>query len=254
MSAIDNVVSSTQSQTEWGLEVFPLPMVTHRGGLICDIASTLNVNVQKAAASPIATALAAIDDPLVDGGSTPTPEAIDAATAALTAINDTNPKYILLATDGAPDCTNDTVASTVTSVQAAQKAGIGIFVLGLSQVSTDILALQSIAQGEVLTAVQSPAPANYFQVAMADELATALSAIAGSVTSCTLPLPQVPPNPAFVTVTEGGSAVPRDATHVSGWDFGAGDTTIQLYGSFCTNLQTASTTVTATFGCSTPSP
>ncbi len=252
VQALNSVVMSTQGQALWGLEVFP-------SDDNCGTSSTLAVNVEKNAASDVSTALAGINDPYIDGGSTPTPEAINSAVTALQAINDGNPKYILLATDGEPSCdaSDDTVKGTVAASVAATKAGIGMFVLGLSQVKSDITALESIAAGVVYTTKTQPTtpPPNYFPVANQAQLSTSLESITGSIISCTLQLNSAPPNPSYVSVTEGGKGVPQDTTHTNGWDFGAGDTTIQLYGTYCTNLQNATITdVSATFGCSVPPP
>ena len=64
---------------------------------------TSNIDVQ-VAPNNAAAVTAAITATTPDGNGTPTGDAINAAVAYLKKLTDTNPKYILLATDGEPSC------------------------------------------------------------------------------------------------------------------------------------------------------
>jgi hypothetical protein len=47
-------------------------------------------------------------------------------------------------------------------------------------------------------------------------------------------------------------AVPRDASHVSGWDYDAASSQLTLYGAYCDELATGASTIDVTFGCALP--
>src|SRR5262249_3287697 len=93
-------------------------------------------------------------------------------------------------------------------------------------------------------------PPNYYPVASAAALVSALNQIAGQIISCTFPLSMVPPYPDRVSVTAGSDTVPRDPTHQNGWDFGAGNQSITFYGSWGSRLQSGQfSDVHAIYGC-----
>jgi len=134
---------------------------------------------------------------------TPTGASIDAAVQALA--NEPDPKYILLVTDGLPDTCEDPDANgggptsprqlaanarTVSATQAAYKAGVGVFVMG---VSSDIAPahLQEVANagaGKDPRATGAAAAKYYVASDSQAELAMQLGGILGSVRSCTFHL------------------------------------------------------------------
>jgi hypothetical protein len=134
---------------------------------------------------------------------TPTGAGIDAAVQDLA--REPDPKYILLVTDGLPDTCEDPDANgsgptsarqlaanarTVSAVQAAFKANIGTFVMG---VSTDIAPthLQEVANAGVgKDPASSGANAAKYYVAADSQaaLAAQLGGILGSVRGCTFHL------------------------------------------------------------------
>jgi hypothetical protein len=134
---------------------------------------------------------------------TPTPESIAAVAKEL--VNEPDPKYILLVTDGLPDtCTdpdanaaNSTAArqaaandASVKAAQAAYAQGIGLFIVG---VSADIAPahLQAMANAGMGKdpATTPPNAAKYYVAASSQaELAMQLTGIIGSVRSCVVHL------------------------------------------------------------------
>ena len=77
---------------------------------------------------------------MANGSSTPTRAAENAAVTYLTQrLTDPNPKFIVLATDGQPNCpaigqhVTDDAPGAVTAVTTAKTAGFPTFVVGISR-------------------------------------------------------------------------------------------------------------------------
>src|SRR6185312_14238874 len=107
--ALEQAVTATTSSIAWGLKTFP--EASTDGTSDCSVAVTGLIDV---------------------------PVAAMAGANYLKTLTDTNPKYLLLATDGEPDCVGTTKSSssadtaTVTAVGNALKAGFPTFVVGIS--------------------------------------------------------------------------------------------------------------------------
>lgn len=99
------------------------------------------------------------------GGNTPTRDAITNGGSYLAGLTDTNPKYLLLATDGLPNCpvgcsgmarpsSSCTMTDNPTEDMAAEQAvlaaaahGFKTFVIGIGNVSTAVATLDAMAVG-----------------------------------------------------------------------------------------------------------
>src|SRR5262245_1943083 len=103
-AALKQVVSTLQGQIKWGLEYFPTDND-------CGVSSNVAVPVAPMNASSIVGSIAAT----MAGGSTPTALAIKQGANYLKTVQDQNPKYLLLATDGSPNCTVPGTTSTPTT-------------------------------------------------------------------------------------------------------------------------------------------
>ena len=242
-AAIDQTVMSLDTQIRWGLEFFP----SDAG---CGVGSSVDVTVALGNAQAITSAIGGKSP----GGNTPTRQAMLSGGAYLAGLGDPNPKYLLLATDGQPNCPT-TGPQRDPDATAAEQAvadvatmGVHTFVIGIAVDSTAdaVLNQMAINGGE-----PQPGPTKYYPVSSQADLVTALNMIAGRIISCTFPLTMAPPSPGDVTVTaNNGQVVPRDPSHMNGWDFGAANMSIQFYGSWCQMLQAGSiTNVHAIFGC-----
>ena len=137
-------------------------------------------------------------------------------------LKDTNPKYILLATDGEPNCaagcagndcsTTPNPAEEMESEMAvadAAAAGIKVFVVGIGNVASAVAVLNQMAMngGEA----QTGGATSYYAATDQAALATALNQIVGKVASCTLPLPGKPQDPTNVIVEDEGDENPDSA-------------------------------------------
>jgi hypothetical protein len=142
-----------------------------------------------------------------NGSYTPTRKAVNAGSAYLATVQDTNPKYLLLATDGLPNCpdgcggnsctTTPNQAETTaveTAITAAQTAGFKTFVVGIAT-GSDAAANTALngfamAGGEP----QAGAATQYYSVTDTASLVAALNKIVGIIASCTIDVSQVPPS------------------------------------------------------------
>src|SRR5207302_1728119 len=121
------------------------------------------------------------------GGATPTTGAIKAAVNFYMGSVDSNghPKYLLLATDGEPNCSsgsNDSAAAEQAIADAAT-AGIHTFVVGIGTGNGNEAVLTQMAMNGKepnMTAGQKP----YYEVSSTADLTTALNKITGQLISC----------------------------------------------------------------------
>ena len=109
--------------------------------------------------------------------------------------SDGNTHYILLSTDGLPQCdTGDDSAAAVTAVTAAATAGIKTIVVGIGNDPTGDATLTSMAMAGGMPNTVAGQSA-YYQVNSTTDLVNALNTITGQLVSCSYPLSMAPPNP-----------------------------------------------------------
>ncbi len=215
-------------------------------------AGVMDVPPRLGAADEIAIAMGKID-PL---GGTPTAAAARAVRDELSDLAGTT--YVLLVTDGAPNCNSELDKSTcecsiknedncstdrclddletVDAIRLLYEADFTTFVVGFSVSDWAELLNQMAHAG-------SPG-ASYIPVDDGESLEQAMSEIAASVRSCSFELATAPADIQYVDVTLNGSAV----EHVSqgegddGWELDG--TTLRLVGSACKSLRSAPEAVT----------
>jgi hypothetical protein len=234
-----SLAMSQAQQARWGIVFFP------NDGL-CGAATTPDVPVGNNTQGQIMAALSSHSP----GGATPTQAAVRAATSYLMGLQDTNPKFIVLATDGEPNCGSglDDAAGAEQAITDAKNMGINTFVIGISAdaMADTTLNQMAVNGGEA----RMPGPPSYYSVQNQTDFVNAIAAITGTVVSCTFRLQMPPPYPDRVTITGNGMIIPRDTTHMNGWDYGAGNMSIIFYGQYCQQLQQGViVTVQAIFGC-----
>jgi hypothetical protein len=249
-TAVEKVVSQTDTTISWGLKLF-----ADSGA--CGIAPGATVPVAASNGAMITAALTTSSP----GGHTPTRLAVQAGAAYLASLGTPAPKYILLATDGIPNCipgnhsqTAYDMAGAAQAVADAAAMGIPTFVLG---VGTGGSSMDAMVFDPTLTALATAGgkpragTPNYYHVSSSADVVAALGAIQGQVNSCVFNLAQVPPDPTNIAVlATGGAKVPKDPTHTEGWDYGPGMMSVQLYGSYCAHVVDGTLTdVKAIFGC-----
>jgi hypothetical protein len=229
-AALDEVLPATDKEVSWGLMQFPGP------GGPC-VAGTVDVAVAPGSAQSIIQHYRA-NPPPTEVNYTPTRVSITAAGEWLAASPSSNPKYIVLATDGEPNCRGNTDGTAKDSqaadaIAAVAEKGIPVFVVGIATAGVAIRTLDTMAvAGGRPRAAQSP---KYYPAEDGPEFVEAMRTISGQVASCVFAMKSAPPVPDNVLVefSDGSHAV-RDVTKTNGWDYtNAAMTGIELYGPPC---------------------
>jgi hypothetical protein len=237
-NALTASVNATQATLNWGLKLFP----TDDGCAVAD-----------GVAAPVAPMNAAAVNGAINGsrpgGRTPTRFAVEGGGRYLMSLTTANPRFMVLATDGVPNCggTADNDAddeAAIAAVANVAAAGIPVFVIGVGTAGDGDATLSAMARAGGRPRMAEPA---YYPVTTAADITAALSTIGGQIVSCTLPIKD-PPDPTNIAVDADGMRVPRSATN--GWEYGADMKTIQLSGTWCSNYQNGTIkNVQTIFGC-----
>lgn len=248
VSGLKAITSELDDQIRFGLMAFPGrgSDFTLGGGMMC-AAGTLEVPIGLNAAPMIATSL----DSLQLIQTTPTASTLMAAHDVLgsgTAQLDMtlSAKYVILVTDGAPNCSNgraggggiggdqQAVADSVAAITAMQMDGIKTYVLGYGTQSDPILkaALDQMAQaGGTGDSAHRP---------IEDEasLVQEFRRILGSAVSCDYALMTAPSDPNYVLVQLDGMKL--DLNSPDGFVLSADRMRLTVVGAACTRLQSTS--------------
>jgi von Willebrand factor type A domain-containing protein len=265
--ALNTVVGQTETEVNWGLKFF-----ADQGS--CGVNNNAAVNIALMNAAPIATAImgrTAATGCVSNGSSTPTRAAEEGAVNYLGGLTSPNPKFIVLATDGQPNCRAgcsgtqacgmDDTPGAVAAVTAARTAGFRTFVVGISApagAANDALNMMAVEGGFP----QVGQPTQYYAVSNTAEFAAVLRTLVGMATTCTFTVPPPPTNDGTTsrgdidvkgTDASGGVVIiPPDATN--GWTYtDANMTNVILHGSACAAVEAGTyTSVTIVFHCHIP--
>ncbi len=232
-AAIKSVVMQSQASVNWGLKFFG----TGTSG--CAVA---NVTAVDPATMTAAAIISAIDAPANQPGtSTPTRAAEISAGNYMAGRTNANPKYILLATDGEPNCAaggggggNATDGpGAIAAVTTVAGMGFPTFVIGIAADAEAGTTLEGMAvAGGRPRAGGNP---SYYSVSTTADLQAALTAIQSlTALPCTFQLGGVPSNLTAVTVTVGGQVIPMGE-----WTYGAGNRSVVFpdASAICTQLK-----------------
>jgi hypothetical protein len=227
--AINQVVKETEGNLRWGLKYFA-------NNSTCGVTPGVAVAVGLNNAMAISDSIMATQP----AGSTPTRLAVASAADYLMSLTDPNPKFLLLATDGEPNCAPgqaadaDDIAGAIAAVKMLADAGIPVYVIGIGNVATLVsnLSMLAMAGGRPQQGLTA-----YYPVASSGDLADALRAIGAQSMPCTYALPFLPADLAHVSIQVAGTSIPRDHNRAEGWDYDDSLKTIQLYGTWCAKDQ-----------------
>ncbi len=254
-AALTSLVTEMEARINFGLMLFPGDGACGAGTVRNPIASrnatAINATVNGLSSDFFGCAFA-------NTGATPTHTSLDAARAYYGTVP-VNPigRYVLLATDGLPNCgpelpdggTEETVEETIAAIAALRAAGINTYILGFG---ADL----SGSDGTLRQMAEAGGTTTPFNARSAAELSTALDAIAAAIIppSCVVELSGPTRDPLLFQVRfDGGALIPRDESHASGWDYDAGSNTITFYGAECTAVESGSVaSVDVDFGCPGP--
>jgi hypothetical protein len=244
IAAVKDVVNTTQGNVNWGL-FFLGAELSQCGAATAPVVGITSGNSY----DPIA---ASLDGEQFTGQiGTPTTAVVKNAVAYLQALTDQNPKFLLLATDGEPNCANGSVnandaTGATNAIKNAKSLGIPTFVVGIATttVASATTALNSAAAagGYPLTGTTQ-----YYAVSDTQALSDALKQIVGLAASCTISLSNTPVGQDWsiaITATDtSGATVVIDPDANNGWGYtDSNKTAITLVGTACDNLKTGAFT------------
>ena len=278
--AIIEVTRAMDDAIWFGLMSFPSsldPNACEGSMNTCAAPGTVLVPVAADNAAAIETALMS----LTTCGGTPTAVTLQSASDYLTTLTDDHPSYIILATDGAPNCNETLDGATCTCTSAAGCTGTSgqhlnclddtrtygaLDILCTAETHTYILGMGGATSWtEVLQGMATHGCTDTpYAVNDPDAIQAALDEIAGAVASCQFEMNCADiPEPGkvnfyFTTGTE-TNVVPRDSGHADGWDWvDPCDSTsdpsgmIEFFGPACDRILNREVDeVSATFGCPT---
>jgi hypothetical protein len=250
------LVRALDGEVRFGLALYTSLDGSTKGGQ-CPLLVEVDCAVGNADA--IAAAYAAAE-PIDD---TPTGESLVAVTQKLVALNEPGPKYVVLATDGAPDTCEipdgqtkgdkaDAKAKSVAAAQDAFAKGIRTAVIAIGDgIGTDHL--QDLANAGAGLPVGGAATAPYYLALDQGALVGALEAVIDGARSCVFTLDG--------TVVDGAGAsgeVTLDGAQLGygdadGWKL-ASDHEIELVGAACAAVQKGDHDLAATFPCGAVAP
>jgi hypothetical protein len=241
--SIDTVLGRRR-EVAWGLTLFPAS----------DERACLTAPLKVAPAVGTAATIAAqIGAATPTGSGTPTREAVQAAGRELLGAGRPTRKYLLLATDGEPNCTPggadqtaSDVGGTTAAIRALAEQGVTTFVLGVAAGSGAAAALTAMAQaGGHARDGMTP----YYTASDGTELEAALDEVARQVALCTFDLSPPPPAGTTLGLSIAGRSFARNASHVGdGWDVTGAGRAVELYGAACDAIQSGGT-IQVTYGC-----
>lgn len=230
--ALKDFLPVVETTVNWGIMYFGSGQTNSSNGDGCDVYSTAQVAPGTMNAGAISTSI----DATMPATSTPTAAAVTAAAKYLAGLDDGNPKFILLATDGLPTCGNTMnggdEANAIAAVKAAKAMGIPTFVIGIgTSMGSGDATLTSLAMEGGFPRAGTP---SYYSVDSATALKDAFSMITGMVGVCYFSVNPVPKSLSDITDVKGDEKViPQDAT--DGWTFVTmpSSSGIQLNGKSC---------------------
>ena len=236
-TSLDQVLATSPAGVQWGLKFFTSPK-----GQTCTVNPGADVPVGAGTASQIQTQIAA-NSP---ANQTPTTAAINAAVTYFSTVNDGLAHFILLATDGQPNCdsngsssvTTTSVANTVAAIAAAAAAGVKTYVIGIGPSAGNLDSFAAAGQ-----------TGNYYPATSPDALTAALSSIVVAVGSCVFTMPAAPADPSNLGVyLDKVNKVPLDPSE--GYSLSADGLTVTFSGSYCDGLKKGTYQVVQVFfGC-----
>ncbi|MBI5514576.1 MAG: VWA domain-containing protein [Deltaproteobacteria bacterium] len=236
VTAVRAVLPSLEVTLFMGLLVYPDP-----GG--CSVPATPQLPIMAPSAAAIAARLAAG----APNGTTPTLVALQTAERYLRATPSSRRRFIVLATDGAPNCGTDVDDVAVQLRGIRTGLAVDTFVLGIPGGDRSLVGpLNTMADAGGRPRAGA---SRFYEAGSTAELEGALRAITASAGSCTYRFSSTPPDPLRVTLSLDGAVVPRNRT--DGWDYT--DMTgreIRFWGASCARLVSGTVrTISASFNC-----
>ena len=237
-SAVSSLVTNFDSQMRLGAAIF-----SSDGNCA---AANIDVPLAAAAGSTVMTKLNAQGP----SGNTPTALALDTVIGKGLLNDATRANYVVLATDGLPNCTDVDVTKRITTLYN-QTPSVKTFVIGMGDgTASDPTTLNAWADAGHTARTGGT---HYYQTSSPQDLKAAFDAIVGGIVSCDFKMMQSAPDPSLIRVTENGATLSPSPTN--GYTFDPSTNTVTLHGAACDMLKSnASTKVGVLYGCPGPPP
>lgn len=191
----------------------------------------------------------------VESGRTPTAESLQMAAQSPSLADKTRSNFIMLVTDGMPNCTGgfDGSVAALNSLRTTNK--VDTFVIGLGdevngQNAQGPVQLNAMAEagGRPRAGVTKYYPANSL-----DELQKVFQDIGGMVMSCTVTTNPAPDFPDYLWVYFDGQPLKRDPAHQDGFDYDPANKQLNFFGPPCDLMKAGKVAkVEVKMGCSPP--
>ncbi|MFL5322502.1 MAG: vWA domain-containing protein [Myxococcaceae bacterium] len=179
--AVNQLLSSNSSGFRYGLQLFGITTSTDSCGVsncyyssstACQsVLSDVNTN----------TAIAAVLQAGGPDGSTPTATSITNAMARADMKDATRPRFMILITDGDPNCPSNTLTDTTTALNTAKNAGVKTYVLSFNGGTASNLNAMAQAGGTARNTTCDSANPCYYNASSPAQLQTALNDIVAAV-------------------------------------------------------------------------
>jgi Mg-chelatase subunit ChlD len=260
VSAIKTITSNLEGRIAFGLMTFPgSGGGGGRGDLTCGV-GRLNVPIEENSAGAIGQAL----DGMQPGGATPTAISLMAARDYLQGLNSDPdqkppPKFVLLVTDGAPNCTNGQppnggssatgsqepaqVDATVDVIKQMASTGIRTYVLGYDT-QNDAALRDALDRMAVAGATGDD---HHRPVENEQSLVSTFQSITGNVLSCEFVLDDAVSDKSYVKVLFDGRQLNVDDTN--GWTLSGDGRTVTLQGRSCAAAKQEGHTISVSVQC-----
>jgi hypothetical protein len=239
--AVNQLLGTYAGSAQWGLSIFP-----HSAANSCG-AGQIDVAIGPSTTQTILSKLNGLTDQTI-GGNTPTNQTLQGMLGGAAGLADaTRANYVLLMTDGQPNCGGDANAVQNTVAQLyAQTPSVRTFVVGIGDgASSDPTALNSWADAGH-TAL--PGATHYYQVNTVADLQKAFNDIVGGVASCSYQLSMKPADASLIVAYINGVAVPQDPTNGTTYD--PASNTLDFHGTSCDQIKSgASSSLDIVYGC-----
>jgi len=241
VGAVNDLFMKYSGAAQWGLSIFP-----HSPANSCS-AGQVDIAVASGTTPAILTKLNGMTDATI-GGNTPTNQTLQALLGSAAGLADAaHTNYVLLMTDGQPNCGGDANAVKNTIAQLyGQTTSVRTFVVGIGDgASSDPNALNSWADAGHTSRAGAT---KYYQVNTAADLANAFADIVSGVASCTYQLTMKPADASLIVAYIGGVAVPQDPTNGTTYD--PGSNSLVFNGTSCDQIKSgAASSLDIVYGC-----
>jgi hypothetical protein len=242
VGAMNGVTATLGTDIRWGLGLFPdLIDPACRQGDASDRSVTIRIadNTAPQIANLLTAALSTADPWFPDMPCVTNIDwAMQQASLQPELDDPARDNHVMLITDGRQaDCdgAGGDPGTEMIIADLYQNRGIGTFVVGFGgEVAPAQLDIFAMLGGHP----RPGGPPYYYQADDAAELDTALADIARATISCSLVVTDPPADPDDIHVfLDDTIEIPRDPTHVEGWDYDPATMTLTLYGTLCERLK-----------------